>query len=69
MSGVTKHIYEHEIIDIKSMWIRELKKIQEILPKNYDKNDIINLLKEFYPYEWKSVEFKYNYYNIKDQKL
>lgn len=69
MSGVTKHIYEHEIIDIKSMWISELKKIQEILPKNYDENDIINLLKEFFPYEWKSVEFKYNYYNIKDKKL
>lgn len=69
MSGVTKHIYEHEIIDIKSMWISELKKIQEILPKNYNENDIINLLKEFYPYEWKSVEFKYNYYNIKDKKL
>lgn len=69
MSGVTKHIYEHEIRDIKSMWISELKKVQEILPKNYNENDIIKLLKEFYPYEWKSVEFKYNYYKIKNKCL
>lgn len=52
--GVTKRIYEHEIRDIKSMWISELKKVQEILPKVYNENDIIKLLKEFYPYEWKS---------------
>lgn len=69
MAGVTKHIYEHEIRDIKSMWISELKKVQEILPKDYNENDIIRLLKEFYPYEWKSVEFKYNYYKIKDKYL
>lgn len=69
MSGVTKHIYEHEIRDIKSMWISELKKVQEILPKAYNENNIIKLLKEFYPYEWKSVEFKYNYYKIKDKYL
>lgn len=69
MSGVTKHIYEHEIRDIKSMWISELKKVQEILPKAYNENNIIKLLKEFYPYEWKSVEFKYNYYKIKDKHI
>ena len=67
--GVTKRIYEHEIRDIKSMWISELKKVQEILPKVYNENDIIELLKEFYPYEWKSVDFKYNYYKIKDKYL
>ena len=67
--GVTKRIYEHEIRDIKSMWISELKKVQEILPKVYNENDIIKLLKEFYPYEWKSVDFKYNYYKIKDKYL
>lgn len=67
--GVTKRIYEHEIRDIKSMWISELKKVQEILPKVYNENDIIKLLKEFYPYEWKSVDYKYNYYKIKDKYL
>lgn len=30
--GVTKHIYEHEIMDIISMWNTQLKSIQDILP-------------------------------------
>lgn len=66
MSGVTKHIFEHEIRDIISMWTSQLKEVQSILPLKYDYNDIINLLKRFYPHEWKSVEIKYSYYNKKD---
>ena len=69
MAGVTKHIYEHDLIDIRSMWTKELEKIRNILPKNYKSSDIIELLKKFYPHEWKSVEFKYNYYTIKDRHL
>ncbi len=34
MSGVTKHIYEHEIRDIISMWNIQLKFIQGLLPKD-----------------------------------
>ena len=38
MSGVTKHIYEHEIRDIISMWNKQLKSIQDILPQNCNKS-------------------------------
>lgn len=69
MSGVTKHIYEREIIEIKDMWKKQIEKVQNILPKNYSEKDVIVLLKEFYPYEWKGVEFKYQYYGIKDKHL
>lgn len=69
MSGVTKHIYEHEIRDIISMWNTQLKSIQDILPQNYDESDVINLLKYYYPYEWNSVEVKYWYYHKKDRNL
>lgn len=69
MSGVTKHIYEREIIEIKDMWKKQIEKIQNILPKNYSVDDVIGLLKEFYPHEWKGVEFKYQYYGIKDKHL
>ena len=56
MSGVTKHIFDQEVRDILSMWDCEIKTIQPLLPKEYSKSDIIALLKEFYPYEWRSVE-------------
>ena len=69
MSGVTKHIYEHDIIDIISMWNKELSTIRDILPIHYGINDIISMLKQFYPYEWQGVEHKYRYYNKKDDFL
>ena len=43
MPGVTKHIFDHEIRDILSMWTYEIKTIQPLLPKKYTKEDIIGL--------------------------
>lgn len=69
VSGVTKHIYDREIIDINVMWNNQLKKIEKVLPCTYNENDIINLLKKYYPHEWKSVEYKKQYYDKKDKYL
>lgn len=69
VSGVTKHIFEHEIFDILSMWNCQIKTIQSLLPKEYSSKDIIALLKEFYPHEWHSVEIKYIYYQTKDRYI
>ncbi len=69
MPGVTKHIYEHEIKNIISMWNKEVLTIRCILPIHYGMNNIIENLKEFYPYEWQGVEHKYRYYNKKDEFL
>lgn len=66
MSGVTKHIFERDIQDILKMWNEEIETIKPLLPKEYSKYDIIALLKEFYPFEWHSVEIKRSYYNTKD---
>ena len=44
MSGVTKHIYEHELRNIVSMWSGELKSVRDILPQYYIDKDIINAL-------------------------
>lgn len=69
MPGVTKHIYEHDIRDIMSMWTTQLKSIQMVLPQKYTDRDIISTLKKYYPHEWNSVEIKYWYYQEKDKSL
>lgn len=69
LSGVTKHIYDHEIRDIHSMWNQEIKSISALLPKEYTFYDVVALLKKYYPHEWNSVQFKYEYYKKKDQYL
>lgn len=69
MSGVTKHIYDREIIDINIMWNSQLKKIEKVLPCTYNEDIIIDLLKKYYPHEWKSVEYKKQYYDQKDKYL
>lgn len=66
MPGVTKHIFDHEIRDIISMWNCQIKTIKPLLPKEYTSAEIIELLKKFYPHEWHSVEIKYAYYQNKD---
>jgi hypothetical protein len=66
MSGVTKHIFNHEIYAILSMFNCEIKTVEPLLPKEYSSSDIIALLREFYPHEWHSVEIKYVYYQTKD---
>ena len=69
MPGVTKHIFDHTIRDINSMWNRELQTIKPLLPQVYTEADIINLLRQYYPHEWASVESKYIYYSTKDKFL
>lgn len=69
MSGVTKRIYEHEIRDILQMWQNQIKSLLHLLPQYYKESDIIALLKHYYPHEWKSVEYKYSYYQQKDKYL
>lgn len=69
MPGATKSICEHEKRDIFLMWNKEIKSIEPLLPKEYSKEDIISLLKYYYPYEWEGVESKYLYYKTKDKYL
>ena len=69
MPGVTKRISDHEIRDIISMWSQQIKTIQPILPCEYGKGEVIALLKEFYPHEWQSVEYKHLYYKKKDEHI
>ncbi|WP_250578822.1 toll/interleukin-1 receptor domain-containing protein [Campylobacter jejuni] len=39
------------------------------MPKRYTKENVIDLLKKYYPHEWESVKIKYDYYTIKDRHI
>ena len=69
MAGVTKHIFDHEIRDILSMWDTHLRCIRKVLSQTYSHKDIVDALKLYYPHEWFSVEMKYLYYTKKDKYL
>ncbi len=46
-----------------------MKKIETVLPSEYDEKTIVELLKKYYPHEWKSVECKKWYYDKKDKSI
>lgn len=66
MAGATKHIFDHDVRDIIGMLNKQLADIKHVLPRTYSTEDIINLLKYYFPHEWFSIEMKYLYYTKKD---
>ena len=69
MSGVTKHIYNRKIHDVEVEWNKEINSIVPLLPRIYEETTIVNLIKEYYYYEWISVCHMYSYYQEKDKFL
>lgn len=69
MGGVTKHIFDRNIYDIKKMWREELIAISSILPAKYDEDKITELLEKYYPHEQQYVKDLYDYYTKKDRSI
>lgn len=69
MSGVTAHIYQRDICDIKGMWKEQLNLLIPVLPKVYDDKIIIELLRKYFPYEWEYTVQVYHYYRTKDKYI
>lgn len=69
MVGVTKCISVREQIEFSKKLTKILKEITEILPMKYNKEDIVELIHTYYPHEWKSYEYKKDYYDLKDKHL
>ena len=62
MPGVVKRKYDHESFLISKNISQSLKKIAEILPQNYSRQDLVNAYIKYYPFEWqKLVERQQNY--------
>lgn len=69
MSGVTKSISVREQIEFNKKITKILKEIAKILPIEYNREDVVELIQTYYPHEWKGYEYKKDYYDIKDKYL
>ena len=69
MSGYTKHMCEKDITKAQSDLTKFLKSIISLLPSEYDFNTIMDLLKQYYPYELFLINEKYKYYRAKEKSL
>ena len=69
MSGRTKRKYMGELIKFNKSLKVPLSTIQSVLPVNYNRNNILNLFKELYTYEWNIIEERYKLYKSKDEFL
>lgn len=67
--GVTKRISVREQIEFSKKLTKILKEITAILPMEYDKEDVVELIQRYYPHEWQGYEYKKDYYDIKDKYL
>ncbi|CZQ96725.1 Hypothetical protein Tpal_2044 [Trichococcus palustris] len=66
MSGKTKRKYDHESMLIAKSITQSLKKISEILPQYYTKQDLINEYKKYYPFDWQRLVERQQNYQEKD---
>lgn len=62
MSGYTKHMYEKDLQETRKQLEEYVDNIIPLLSVEYDFDEILNLVKEYYPYEWRILEEKYQYY-------
>lgn len=69
MSNITKGKYLQELKCFEKSLNRPLLLISEVLPESYCQANVLELFKELYPYEWKTINQRYTHYQEKDDFL
>lgn len=69
MLGFTKHMYEKDVVEIERQLSAYVKQLSAILPLDYDFNSLVELIEEFYPYEFRVIKEKQEEYCIFDRKI
>lgn len=67
--GVVKRKYTGELMRFNKSLKHPLNLIQDCLPREYSKNDILRIFKELYPNEWNIINQRYKNYLEKDKFL
>lgn len=67
--GEAQRKYVGELMRFEKTLKRTLNLIFDILPEDYNEEDILNLFKKFYPFEWETICERYQTYCEKDDFL
>lgn len=62
MSGYTKHIYDKDLQETRKQLSKYVEDVTPLLSEEYTFDEILDLVKEYYPFEWRILEEKYQYY-------
>lgn len=69
MPGKVQRKYVGETMRIQKSFKRSLYTLGELLPCQYNRNDLLNLFREFYPFEWEKIVERCNQSREKDSFL
>lgn len=69
MSGYTKHMYEKDLMETRKQLSKYVGDVIPLLSEEYNFDEILELIKEYYPFEWRILEEKYQYYCKKDNTI
>lgn len=69
MSGYTKHIYDKDLQETRKQLSKYVEDVTPLLSEKYTFDEILDLVKEYYPFEWRILEEKYQYYCKKDKTI
>lgn len=56
------HVYEEDLQETKKQLVKYVDDIIPLLSEEYDFDEILKLVKKYYPFEWRMLEEKYQYY-------
>lgn len=62
-------MYDKDMIEINKVYSQYIKNIIPLLPEEYEFEDILNLIKIYYPFEWRILNEKYESYSLTDRRL
>ncbi|GLB30144.1 hypothetical protein LAD12857_20670 [Lacrimispora amygdalina] len=62
-------MYENDIQEANKEFEKYISDILQLLPSEYEENQLMELLVRYYPFEWQMLKEKYNAYCKTDEKL
>lgn len=62
-------MYEKDLMETRKQLSKYVGDVIPLLSEEYNFDEILELIKEYYPFEWRILEEKYQYYCKKDNTI